>query len=154
MKISFRLSEDIYKLWRSSCEGFNSFSFGHLFIFIPRDPEEVRIILNSEEAFEKPFHYNFFYDTGLLIVGGDRYKQQRKALNPLFYPANLKSLMPTLNKKTGEFIASFESDFGLENIDIKNAGLHFVANSIFASVFGAEPGSFEHIQEIIDSFDA
>lgn len=146
-------SEDLYQVWRSCCEGFNSFSFGHLFIFIPRDPEHVKIILNSQEAFEKPFHYDFFFDSGLLIIGGDRYKQQRRALNPLFYPSNLKSLIPLLNVKTGEFINSFEQFFGLKNVDIKNAGLHFVANTIFATVFGAEPGSFQHIQAIIDNFD-
>lgn len=113
----------------------------------------MQAILNSSEGFDKPIHYNFFYDSGLLIIGGERYKQQRKALNPLFYPSNLKELNPILNLKTGEFIDSFEQFFGLKNVDIKNAGLHFVANTIFATVFGAEPGSFQHTQKIIDSFD-
>lgn len=128
-------------------------SIGHFFVFIPRDPEELKVILNSEEAFEKPVHYQFFHDKGLLIVGGDEYKRQRKALNPVFYPANLRSLYPVLNEKTSEFIENFESNFGFENVDIKNAGLHFVANAIFTTIFGAESGTFEHVQEIIDCFD-
>lgn len=144
---------ELYENLRECREGFNSLSFGHFLVFFPRNPEEIKIILNSSETFEKPFLYKFFHSCGLLVIGGEKYKQQRKALNPLFYPGNLKVFHSILNQKTSEFIENFERDFGLKNVDIKNAAFHFTANSILSTIFGAESGSFEHIQEIIDSFD-
>lgn len=64
-------------------------------------PDDLQIILNSQDCTDKSSLYNIIpLQKGLLLAGGDLWKNHRKLLNPSFYVNVLQSFTPLFNQKS------------------------------------------------------
>lgn len=104
---------------------------------VVREPDEIKVLLNSEHCFEKPFMlYSSFFTYGLLTTGGDVNKLHRKTVNPLFSPTNLQHLLPFLNEKVTSFLDKFDNHLSENEVDISDHALEFAFDSMMATLFG------------------
>jgi cytochrome P450 len=131
---------------REKCD---TFWLGLKFFLNLHNPEDVKIALNSEKCFEKSFSLSFFYKWGLLTIGGEKYKQQRKALNPLFTPSNLRSLIPKINAKATEFLENYADELEMKNADWKLLASKFTLNTVCKTLFNVEELDKESLQNFI-----
>lgn len=136
--------ESSFRLW-----------LGPILVLMVRDAADLKIILNSEECFDKiDFIYKQLFTYGLLVMGGDEYKLHRKQINPLFYPMALRSYLPIINGKLKNFMARFDS--GLkpnEEFELSILTGDFTMDTILATMFGVD-----HVDEkvrlgLIDSME-
>lgn len=106
-------------------------------MIIVRDADDLKTIFNSEECFDKiNLMYKQMNDYGLFVLNGDTYKHHRKTVNPVFNPVNLRSYLPILNSKMGEFIKRFDSHLQpLKEIDISHYTTDFTLETIFSTMF-------------------
>lgn len=110
---------------------------GPILVVVVREPDEIKVLLNSEHCFEKPFMlYSSFFTYGLLTTGGDVNKLHRKTVSPLFTPTNLQHLLPLLNKKVTSFLNKFDHHLSTNEIDISEHALEFAFDSMMATLFG------------------
>lgn len=108
-----------------------------------RDPNDVKIILNSAETFEKTqIIYGLYFKFGLLVMGGEQYKLHRKAITPLFQPETLKTYMPTINRKMDSFMERFDKRLEPGAFDFTLLIMDFFLDSLLATMFG-----IDHIDE-------
>lgn len=122
---------------------------GPNFVSILHDPEDVKIVLNSKNSFEKAFAYQFIFKTGLITIGGEKYKQQRKSLNPIFAPSNLRFLIPTINEKSDKFFNDYSNDLNMENIDFKILISNFSLNTVCETIMGIDGSNKEVLKRLI-----
>lgn len=120
-------------------DGFDSFWIGNVFVVILNNPDDVKIALNSDDCYEKPKPYEFFFKYGLLTEGGDKIRQQRKSLIPLFTPWNLKSYIPLINENFDIFIEKNSTQllkFQECKINMKSIVMLFVFNTVLRTMLG------------------
>lgn len=114
------------------------------------NPEDIKTILNSDKCFEKGIFYKFYFEHGLLTIGGDTYKAHRKAVNPIFVPSNLRSLIPTIDKRSIEFLDDYAEDFEQDNKDLKIVASKFSYNTILETIVGVNGLDRETLHEFVD----
>lgn len=119
--------ETTFKVW-----------LGPLLFLMVRDADDLKTILSSEECFDKMgIIYKRYFSYGLFVLEGDEYKSHRKAINPLFTPAALKSYLPTVNKKVEDFIFRFDRSFDpKEEIEFARLATDFSFDSSLEIFFG------------------
>lgn len=70
------------------------------------DVRALSYILKHSETYQKPeplrYHLSKILGAGLLLVEGEKHKQQRRIMNPAFTPAHLRSLAPIFLQKSME----------------------------------------------------
>jgi cytochrome P450 family 4 len=119
-----------------------------------KKPEEIKIVLNSEETFDKPEHgLNMFFKYGLLTEGGEKYKTQRKAVTPFFLPSNLKRFYPIINDKFTAFLNDFDKDLKAEEFDITHTIMNFTLDTILLTMFNRSDFSKRQVSEFIENTD-
>ena len=77
---------------------------GPICIIDVRNPEYLKIVLNSEKCIDRAVFYSFPYKTGLLFSGGDLWRRHRKILNPAFSTNKLNKFLPIINEKARKLI--------------------------------------------------
>lgn len=127
---------------------------GHMFWLVVKKPEEIQIILNSEETFDKPDHgLNVLVEHGLLNEGGEKYKLQRKTINPFFVPSNLKKFFPVINKKMSEFLDRFDARIPSGEFDITSQIMDFTLDTIFNTMFNIPHVAEEKRLQLLENLD-
>lgn len=140
--LKFYRSSDIYELIVKHMEGFNEgvkIWFGPFLMFFPRKPEDVKIILNSEDCQDKPlFFYRELFTYGLIAMNGDEYKAHRKAFNPLFSPKALRSYIPMLDDVMNKFLVDFDMNLKSETFDLSYDTMDYTFNGNLVTFFGID----------------
>lgn len=127
---------------------------GPMFWFVPKKPEELKIIFNSEETFDKPDHgLNVLSEHGLLNEGGEKYKLQRRTINPFFVPSNLKKFFPVINNKMSGFIERFDKKIPSDEFNISSYVMDFTLDTIFSTMFNIDQVPIEKRHQLIESME-
>jgi cytochrome P450 len=131
---------DFYEKVMSKAACYDSLWMGNQFTVILNKPEDIQIALNSEKCFEKSSIYKLTFKYGLLTEGGEKYKDQRKSLKPLFSIQNLKNQIPKINEKfkyfldkNSHFIECKGTPFEMQDFLSK-----FTLNTVMLTMFGIE----------------
>lgn len=106
----------------------------------------MKIILNSEECFDKiDFIYQQLFTYGMLVMNGEEYKLQRKVVNPVFFPAALKSYLPIVNDKLNSFMTRFDTRLKPNEVfELSVLTGDFTMDTILSTMFGVD-----HVDEDI-----
>lgn len=112
---------------------------GPFLLLVVKDPEDIKIVFNSDECFDKPLSfYNLYIGYSLFVFRADVYKIHRRAINPLFYPTALRSYLPIINAKMTKFLENFDLKLSSEKVDICHQAMDFTLESSLATLFGNE----------------
>lgn len=126
--------------------------FIHFISYSVREPEDLKIVLNSEETYEKTLFSSFFFRFGMLSDGGEVYKQHRKALSPLFGSARLRFINPIINRTMTDFMAFFEKRRdSTKEIDFKHIATYFGTTSSLYTVFNINITDYDLLSRIIEN---
>lgn len=119
--------EGNFKLWCAS----------NLLLMV-RDPDDLKIILNCDECFNKPdILYKPFVKFGMFVMRDERYKAHRRLILPIFSPRALQSYLPTINIKAKEFLKRFDSKLeSTRPFDIYHSISDFTLDSILMTLLG------------------
>lgn len=113
--------------------------FGTFFFFVPRKPDDIQIILNSEYCQDKPsVFYRETFEFGLIAMNGEEYTTHRKAVNPLFTLKSLRSYVPLLDEVVNIFLVDFDSNLKPETFDVMHDSMDFAFNANLVTFFGAK----------------
>lgn len=130
-------------------EKFDCLWIAHYFCVNIHNPEDVKIVLNSKDCFEKAVLYHEFMKYGLPVEGGEYYKQQRKSLKPIFATTNLKFLTPKINEKVHEYFESCSAKLEGEIKCLKFLMSKFTLCAVFETMYGVKEPNQEEIDDII-----
>lgn len=86
------------------------------FVFL-WEPKYVEIILNSSVHLDKSFEYKYFqpwFNDGILISTGSKWKKHRKIMAPAFHQNVLKSFMSIFNKNCLTLVDRLKKENGNE----------------------------------------
>lgn len=120
---------------------------GPYLLLIVKDPEDVKIIFNSDKCSDKtPFVYNVYFSYGLLVMNGDKYKLHRKSMMPLLYPTNLKTFLPITNAKTISFLKEFDSKLSSKAADFSCHFMDLTFDTSLVTLFGVDIAQNDRIQ--------
>lgn len=104
---------------------------------VVRDPEDIKIALNSKKCFEKPsFLYKTFFTSGMLVTGGDEYKLHRKTIMPIFSKEHLRSYLVIANSKMQNFLQQFDLKLDSKPFDFYHHASDFTFDTLMPSLFG------------------
>jgi cytochrome P450 len=142
---------DAYRKLTDYMTGYDTCFAGPFFVQVVRDPEDLKIVLNSEEAYEKTLFSSFFYRYGLLTDGGEVYKHQRKVLSPLFSSSRLRYITPIINGNMTEFLKLFERMRKPEAVDFKHIATYFSTSSSLYTIFNIDIKDYDLLSEIIEN---
>lgn len=124
-----------------------------MFWLFVKKPEEIKIILNAEETFDKSDHgVNMFLEYGLLTDCGEKYKLQRRTIMPFFGLSNLKKFFPSINEKMDEFIERFDRELPSKEFDLTPYTLDFSLSAILKSFLDIDHVSIEERSKLIEAF--
>lgn len=131
--------------------GYDTCFFGPVFSQLVRDPEDLKIVFNAEETFDKHPAMSLLFRFGLLSDNGEVYKQQRKALTPLFTLTRLRSVTPIINTILTDFFKDFEAIRKPEDFDVKNILNCFTARSTLHTIFNVDIKDYDLLSEIVEN---
>ncbi|XP_021707901.1 probable cytochrome P450 313a4 [Aedes aegypti] len=101
------------------------------------DPEQARIVLNSQNCLDKAFFYSFLRVPGTLISSpGPLWRSQRKALNSSLGPAILGSFIPIFNNKSAILVDLLEKYAGEPERDFSVDIAKCFLDQIYETAFG------------------
>lgn len=82
-------------------------------------PEALRIVLNSQHCLDKSYLYDILMvPKGLVVAGGQMWKDHRKILNPSFSVGVLQHLVPIFDEKTKILVNNLKVKVGDKQFDI------------------------------------
>lgn len=106
-------------------------------LLVVRDPDDIKIALNSEKCFEKPsFLYKAFNKGGMLVIGGDEYKLHRKTIMPIFSKQHLRQYLVIANAKMQNFLQQFDLKLDKKPFDFFHHASDFTLDTIMTTLFG------------------
>lgn len=118
--------------------------FGTMPLLCLKDPEDIKTLLTSSGAFEKPVTlYKQLFSYGFLTIGGTPYRRQRKAVERLFHPTSLTENLPTINRKMKSFMDKFDKNINPEIFDISHTATDFTLDTLLATTFEMDSASEE-----------
>lgn len=85
-----------------------------LLVFLT-EPEDIELILNSQEHIEKSVEYKFFkpwLGEGLLISSGQKWRNHRKLIAPTFHLNVLKSFIELFNTNSKNTVEKMGKENG------------------------------------------
>lgn len=89
--------------------------FGPKLVVFLSNPMDVELILNSSVHIEKSTEYRFFkpwLGNGLLISGGDHWRNHRKLIAPAFHQNVLRSFVGTFNSNSHNVVRRMRKEVG------------------------------------------
>lgn len=111
--------------------------FGPFLTYVVRKPEDIQIILNSDDCQDKPlFFYRELFEYGLIVMNGDEYKVHRKATAPLYTLKSLRNFVPQFDGVMNKFLVDFDSNLKLETFDLVRDTMDFALNGNLVTFFG------------------
>jgi cytochrome P450 len=136
-------------------DGYDSFWFGYHFTVVLNNPDDIKILMNSDKCFEKHPCYEFYFKYGLFTEGGEKYKIQKKSLIPLFQPSNLKNLIPTINNNFTHFMEQNEKNMEGKEFLMKSLASKFTINTVLGTLIGLGSKMFSDqlLEEVIERAD-
>lgn len=104
---------------------FGPFDTGEL-IFLSDPLALYHVVVKDQHIFEEPDLFivtnQAMFGDGLIATVGEQHRKQRKLLNPVFSPSNMRALLPTLQpiarKLTSILVAKLPDDGSHKEIDI------------------------------------
>lgn len=139
----FRFS-DFYSTLISFTKPFTS-SFkiwaGPVLFLVVRDPDDIKIVLNSEETFDKIalFYKQYLSYCLFSMNGGDKYKRHKKVVSPLFHPASLQRCLPIINMQMRKFLKRFDANLHPgKAIECSHYAMDFILDTLLSTMFGID----------------
>lgn len=110
--------------------------FGPSLIVGIDDPEDMRVVLNSDQCLDKPYFYSFMRnETGLLTSTKEVWKFHRRALNPTLNTKMVISFVPVFNQKAKVMVDRLESSLG-KSLDIYRPLFKCLSDTILNTALG------------------
>jgi cytochrome P450 len=134
-------------------ENYDFIWLGPFLCSIISKPEDVRIVLNCENSFEKSSVYKITFKTGLSTIGGKKYKQHRKSLNPIFKPSHLRSFLSVIDLKTQHFFNVYSNELEIDNDhnDVKFLISKYTLSTVCSSIFGIDESDKKLLNKVIEN---
>ncbi|XP_062714770.1 probable cytochrome P450 313a4 [Aedes albopictus] len=108
----------------------------HVAIF---DPEQLQVILHSQNCLDKSIQYSFLRVSRTLISAPTYlWKGQRKALNPSFGAAILNNFVPIFNEKCAILTGLLEKHVGQPERNYTRDLCKFTLDQIYATALGCD----------------
>lgn len=144
--------QDIYNtmvsLLNSCPESFTMWA-GPILIYVVKHPDDLEIVLKSQNCFEKHQLYeNISLPRGLFTTGGDMYKLHRKLITPAFSVKSMRSFMPNINQESKGFVEKMRRDSISKEFDISHCIAEFNLRNLLVTLFGM--GSLPN--ELVDAY--
>lgn len=111
---------------------------GPIVIVTLRDAEDVKIVLNHKDCFEKHMMYERFFDNGLVVSGGKKQKLRKKMASPMFHAATLKKYLPIMNERMRNFMRRFEQKSHESEFNILHTNFDFTLDVLLWTIFERE----------------
>ena len=102
------------------------------------EPEDLQIVLNSQDAIDKSMLYKLIIQNGLLVDGGDLWRTHRKLLNPAFYPTLLQSFLPTFNNKSKILVEVLTNHLNKDEFDVYHSLAGCTLETLLSTSIGLE----------------
>lgn len=123
----------------SSCPQSFTMWAGPILIYVVKDPDDLEIILKSQNCFEKHQLYEkISLPRGLFTTGGDMYKLHRKLITPAFSVKSLRSFMPNINHESKVFVEKMRRESISQEFDISHCIAEFNLRNLLVTLFGME----------------
>lgn len=118
-------------------------------------PKHIKTVLTSQSCSNKPeILYRSYFKHGLFLENDEKYKEQRKAVNPAFSPGALRSYNPIINKKVTKFLETFEDHVEMSKvIDFKIYSQDLALNTVIKTMFGVDDIDREDRMDIVKGID-
>ena len=85
--------------------------FGPVLMVLIHQPEDLHVVLNSDQCLSKPYMYRLTRnETGLFTSKRDDWRLHRRTLNPTFNLKMLMSFIPTFNEKARTMVDRMQPD--------------------------------------------
>uniref|UniRef100_A0A336LJ96 CSON006022 protein n=1 Tax=Culicoides sonorensis TaxID=179676 RepID=A0A336LJ96_CULSO len=110
--------------------------FGPILALLIDDPDDLQVVLNSNDCLEKSFVYNFFgCEMGLFSCPAKIWKIHRKLLNNCFSLKIMQKYLPIMNDKSRIFTKLLEEEIGRGEFDIHEYSTRCTLDITFATNF-------------------
>jgi Cytochrome P450 len=94
-----------------------------------------RVLVDDRDAFGKTDDFRVAFGDGLVATEGDRWRRQRRALQPFFSRDSLSSYVETMGDQARRRVATWSHG---DRIDLQRAMRRMTLDILFATVFGRE----------------
>lgn len=120
--------------------------FGAKLIVGISDPEDIKIVLNSDECLEKTFlHLLKGFRLGLAFSPKHIWKRDRRALSPSFSSGIITRFLPVFNEKAMYLCGHIENRVGASDNHFKDVLVGCMANLVIKTAF--DPSCEIHFSE-------
>ena len=102
------------------------------------EPEDLQVVLNSQDAIDKSLVYKKILGKGLLVDSGDLWRSHRKLLSPSFYPVILQSFLPIFNEKARMLVKVLANHLNKGLIDVYRPLSGCTLEAILSTSIGLE----------------
>ena len=116
----------------------SKFWAGYLCIVAIDKPDDLQVVLNSQDAIDKSIVYKQLLQNGLLVDGGDLWRAHRKLLNPAFSPAILQSFLPSFNEKSRILVNVLAKHLNKDAFDVHHSLSGCTLEALFSTSIGLE----------------
>ncbi|CAO1404680.1 unnamed protein product [Diamesa tonsa] len=116
----------------------SKFWAGHLCFVVIDKPDDLQIVLNSQDAIDKPIVYELMNDHGLIIDGGDLWRSNRKLLNPAFNHTIVQTFSPMFNEKSRILVKVLAKHLNKGEFDAYHPLSGCTLDSLLSTSFGLE----------------
>jgi cytochrome P450 len=133
----------LFEFFTSSLKVFGSpfrFWFGPAaLVVVIGSPSEMKSVLNSKNALDKAFIYEFFnLGKGLLVSSGNLWRKDRKIFAHAFNKKMLEDSIPVVREKAEKLVQCLNDKAGKEEFDISDNIIDCTVDTIFETVFDME----------------
>ena len=94
-----------------------------------------RVLVDDRDAFGKTDDFRVAFGDGLVATEGDRWRRQRRALQPFFSRDSLSSYVETMGDQARRRVATWSHG---DRIDLQREMRRMTLDILFATVFGRE----------------
>ncbi|CAO1411048.1 unnamed protein product [Diamesa serratosioi] len=133
--------QDIYKqlnLFASEFPSPSKFWAGFVCAVAIDKPDDIQVVLNSQDAIDKPIAYKIMMKHGLIVDGGDLWRSHRKLLNPSFNATILQSFLPIFNEKSKMLVKVLAKHLNQGEFDVYDAIAACTLESLLSTSLGLE----------------
>ncbi|XP_011182403.2 uncharacterized protein Cyp4g1_1 [Zeugodacus cucurbitae] len=135
-------------------------TLGHVLIVFLTNPNDIEIILSSNNHLNKSEEYRYFkpwFGDGLLISSGNHWRHHRKMIAPTFHQSILKSFVPTFVQHSKNVVERMAKELGKE-FDIHDYMSQTTVEILLSTAMGVKKipegnKSFEYAKAVVDMCD-
>ena len=116
----------------------SKFWAGYMCVVVIDKPDDLQVVLNSQDAIDKSVVYRKTIEHGLLVDGGNLWRTHRKLLNPSFYPTILQSFLPIFNRKSKILVKVLTKHLNKGEFDVYHPLSGCTLESLLSTSIGLE----------------